>query len=129
MDETPANPVKVLLIDDDPALLNLMQLGLAAEGYSVRTASNGSEGMKLLEQELPDIVITDLVMPEQEGLETIIHLRKHYPGLRIIAISAGINEGTIDMLPAALKLGARQTLRKPFSIEALLKATGDVLAE
>ncbi len=128
MDETPAGPAKILLIDDDPALLNLVQLGLSAEGYQVRTACDGKVGVKLLQQEMPDLVITDLVMPEQEGLETIIQLRKHHPQLKIIAISAGIHKGTIDMLPAALLLGAQKTLSKPFTLEALVTAVQDVLA-
>lgn len=129
MDEAPAGAVKILLMDDDPALLNLVQLALSAEGYEVRTANNGKEGIKLIEQEMVDLVVTDLVMPGLEGLESIIHLRKSHPEVKIIAMSAGLRKGKIDMLPAALSLGAHRTLRKPFAIEALLSAVNELLEE
>ena len=73
------------------------------------------------------MVITDLLMPEQEGLETIRELRRDFPGVKIIAISGGDKTGTMDFLPVATKLGAQRVLPKPFERDELLGAIQEVL--
>jgi CheY-like chemotaxis protein len=128
--DTPAPPgVRIVFMDDDEAIQRLVQMILTKEGYQVRVACNGLEGMKLLEEEPAELVITDLVMPVQEGLESIMLLRRKYPEIKIIAVSGGLQRGVIDMLPTADKLGANRTMRKPLLREELLQAIAEVLAE
>ena len=80
---------KILVIDDDPSILTMLKKMLEREGYEVDTACNGSEGLDKIEDSPPDLLITDIVMPEKEGMELIFHLRRKKPELKIIAISGG----------------------------------------
>ena len=127
MDESTIAGKRIVFMDDDPAIQKLVESVLEEAGYQVRLAANGREGMKLLAEEPADLVITDLIMPEQEGLESIVLIRQRYPGIRIIAVSGGLRRGEIDMLPTADKLGADRTLRKPLVPEELLQVIADLL--
>lgn len=118
---------KILVIDDELQLCNLLKEMLEQQSYIVRIALNGKEGLKLLESETPDLVITDLFMPEKEGFETITEIRRRYPQLKIIAISGGGKTGSVELLTLAQRMGAHQTLMKPFSRSELLMAVEDVL--
>jgi DNA-binding NarL/FixJ family response regulator len=75
-----------------------------------------------------DLVITDLFMPEKEGLETIMELQRDFPEVKIIAISGGDRKGTLDFLPMSRKLGASIALKKPFGVDDILNAVSSLLA-
>src|SRR5436853_1437898 len=98
--------MKVLIIDDDPLVRYTLSKILTSHGYDVVTAADGERGLAVIADENPAVVITDLIMPEQEGIETIIRIRREYPDVRIIAISGGGRYGNFDMLPMAQTLGA-----------------------
>lgn len=119
--------MKILVIDDEIQLCNLLKELLEQQSYTVRIALNGKEGLKLLETETPDLVITDLFMPEKEGFETITSIRQRYPQLKIIAISGGGRTGSVELLTLAQKMGAQMTLMKPFSRSELLMAVQEVI--
>lgn len=88
-------------------------------GHVVREASNGREAMRLCEEEVPDLVMTDIIMPEQEGLETIGAMRRLYPGVKVVAMSGGGRIVATDYLKTAETLGADAVLAKPFTIEEM----------
>ncbi len=116
----------IILIDDEEVFCEVIAMVLTQAGHSVRTASEGSAGVALYRAEPTDIVITDLIMPGKEGIETIRELRRLQPKLPIIAISGGrINSDLY--LHLAGKLGAHRTLTKPFSSAELLKAINEIL--
>ena len=112
--------MKILVIDDDHLVRYTLSKILQRNGYDVVTASDGKRAMTVFRAEQPDVVITDIVMPEQEGAETILLLRKERPEVRIIAISGGARTGNLDYLDMARALGADDVIRKPFEAEELL---------
>ena len=112
----------ILIIDDEESLLNSMKSNLRGlmDKYEVYTSSKSADILNLIENYAIDLLITDLLMPEKEGIELIQEVRKKYPLLRIIAMSGG---GLIDRelcLDVALKLGASSCLEKPFTREELI---------
>jgi YesN/AraC family two-component response regulator len=117
---------RILIIDDEEAILRMMRLALEKAGYAVLDASNGIEGLNIYHEALPDLVITDIFMPEMEGLEMIMALRRENRNIKIIAISGGGTNG-FDHLPTAIKLGALRAVAKPFTQQDLLGAVGDLL--
>lgn len=118
---------RILLIDDDDAVRLVLRTSLELMGHSVAVASNGREGLEVAMAEKFDLVITDLIMPEKEGIETIQDLHRRQPSLKIIAMSGGGRGNAADYLPLAGLLGANRTLAKPFSHEELEQAVGEVL--
>jgi CheY-like chemotaxis protein len=102
---------------------------LTGAGYDVRGARNGAEVLRACRELLPDLVITELIMPEKEGLETIRELRRDYPEVRIIAIAGGRRKLPQEYLAAAEQFGARRALSKPFSSDEILRAVDEVLKE
>ncbi len=120
---------RILIIDDEDELRSMLRRMLEQAGYEVTEAVNGAEGIKLYERDRPDLIITDIIMPEKEGVETIIALRQADPNLPIIAISGGGRLEATDFLTMAKKLGARHTLSKPFRRDQLLEAVCECLAE
>lgn len=119
---------KILLIDDEPDLRQTLRLFLENAGHTVVEAENGDDGVALHRSEAPDLVITDLIMPGKEGIETILELRRTKATTPIIAISGGGRLELTDFLQAARKLGAAHTLKKPFRREQLLEAVDKSLA-
>lgn len=115
---------RVLVVDDNPDIRGFIEELLEAAGYEVATASNGDEALDLLAQHGAQAVVTDLFMPERDGLETIELLRRQYPGVGVVAISGGRETpgGTSTYLSVAQVAGADCTLRKPITAEALLQA-------
>ncbi|MFA5903901.1 MAG: response regulator [Desulfobacula sp.] len=112
---------KILVIDDEAAIRVLLAKILDREGFFVITASDGKEGMKLFNKEPADLVVTDLIMPEKEGVEIIIELRKEYPGVPVIAISGGGRNSPESYLNMAKLLGAYAVLEKPVQKETFLE--------
>ena len=119
---------RVLIIDDEPNVRSMLRRMLHQAGHQVSEASNGAEGIKLYEQDQPDLIITDILMPEKEGIETIIALHRANPDLPIIAISGGGRLRGTDLLCSAQLLGARHTLSKPFRGDQLLSAVSESLS-
>lgn len=120
---------KILLVDDNDEFREHSSQLLRRAGYIVTTAVNGNEALRLVQDNVFDLVITDLIMPEKEGIETIVKMRKKIPTLKIIAMSGGGLIAPEDYLVIARKLGVAQTLAKPFSGKELLAAVASVLAQ
>lgn len=119
----------ILLVDDDEQFRNVLGESLRRAGYEVREACDGYQGIKLYRDRAADLIITDLVMPEKEGLEMIQEFRRTQPDVKIIAISGGSRFGSFDYLKIAKAFGARQVLAKPFTRDEILDAIGQVLDE
>ena len=119
---------KILVIDDDGLVRETIVSLLRDVGYEVLAADDGATGMALFRSEQPDLVITDLIMPEQEGLQTITEMLKDKPNAKIIAISGAARVGKMDFLKIAEVLGAIDAIRKPFDPDQLLTAVGNCLA-
>jgi DNA-binding response OmpR family regulator len=105
---------RILLIDDDIAVLRTLEIILSDLGYNIVTARDGMQGLNAFHKTHPDLVITDLIMPEKEGLETIIEMRRERPEVKIIAISGGGRIHNANFLEMAASLGANAVLAKPF---------------
>jgi len=110
---------KFLVVDDEPIVRAFLRKALERSGGSVTEAADGREGLRRYEADRPDCVITDLAMPEKEGIETIMEMRRHPHKARIIAMSGGFETHTGPFLQAARLLGADAVLTKPFTIEHL----------
>ncbi len=119
--------VTILVIDDEYAIRDSLSEMLSLSGFEVRTACHGKEGMRMMDQAPANLVITDIVMPEQEGLETILQLRRHHPQTRIIAISGGGVAAGQGYLRAAHSMGADRTLSKPFAFRELKETIDEIL--
>ncbi len=118
--------MRILVIDDEDMIREIVQTILRESGHEVLTATNGSEGLKILETEKVDLVITDILMPEKEGVETIFDIRFQYPHVRIIAMSGGGRMNNFDPLKIARKAGAHRVLTKPLEQDDLLNAVRDI---
>lgn len=119
---------KVLIIDDDPALLRLMSMAFKRAGYSTMAAENGRKGIRMASAHRPDLVVTDIVMPDIEGIGAIRAIKGAKRPPKIIAISgAGRGRGS-DYLLWASHLGADEVLAKPFRMSELLKISQSVIA-
>ncbi len=119
----------ILIVDDEPQVRNLLRRILERSGYTVIEAVNGIEAVNLYKAQKPDLVITDIVMPDKEGIESIIELRRLNNDIKIIAISGGGRVGPDGYLQLAKKLGARFTFEKPIEKAALLHAIDQALQE
>ncbi len=119
----------ILIVDDDPQIRKVFRRILEAEDYEVAEAADGKEGASKFRDWPPDLVLMDIFMPEQEGLETIRELRWDFPDVKIIAISGGGKSGRMEPLDAAQKFGAALALRKPISREDLLASVKEVLGK
>jgi YesN/AraC family two-component response regulator len=117
----------IILVDDDESVRVIMRMALVRMGHVVREAENGREAMKLCGEQVPDLMMTDIIMPEQEGIETIGAVRKKYPAVRVIAMSGGGRVSAIDYLQTALTMGADAILAKPFSSDELEAMVARVL--
>ena len=111
---------KILVIDDDPLVRRTIGRVLARSGYETLSAADGYEGLVLFQREQPSVVITDIIMPDKEGIETILEIRRLSPEAQIIAVSGGARSGNCDYLEIAAKFGASEVLTKPFDSAALL---------
>jgi CheY-like chemotaxis protein len=119
----------VLVIEDEPLVRETIRLSLETAGYRVIVASDGRDGVNMLSHHEVNVVVTDLIMPEQEGLETIRIIRRDYPSIKVIAISGGGRHVGTDYLKAASLLGADFALQKPFSMSHLRQCVADCLTQ
>jgi len=118
---------KILVIEDNPIVRSTVGRVLQAGGYEVISADDGLEGVAMFHKERPDLVVTDIIMPEQEGIETIRQILAEKPATKIIAISGGGRIGNTDFLQIARKIGAAEVLPKPFDPEDLLQLVANCL--
>lgn len=118
----------ILVIDDEPQAREMIREMLVREGYSVVVAADGAEGLKVLQDQKPDLVVTDLIMPDKEGIETIIEIRDIDQDIKIIAVSGGGRYDPKDSLKMASDLGADRVFRKPFERRAFISAVKELLA-
>lgn len=114
----------VLIVDDQDLVRRTLRLALEAEGLVVHEASDGHEALRLYRTSPTDVVVTDIVMPNKEGIETIFELRRSSTRVKIIAMSG---RDTADFLEMARKLGADHILRKPFEMRALVTLVRECL--
>ena len=119
--------LRVLVIDDEAMVRKIVRKMLERSGHTVVEAENGKLGIEQLKSATFDLVITDIIMPEMEGVETVIALKKDFPKVAIIAMSGGGRGANYDFLDAARKLGAAKALRKPFTRHELLEAVEECL--
>ena len=114
---------RILIIDDDSEFRAMLRAMLEDAGYTeIEEAANGSIGVKLFRQHPFDLVLTDIVMPDKEGLEMITELTRDFPGIKIIALSGGGRVGPQSYLEMAKLLGASRTMAKPFKKSDLIDA-------
>ena len=121
---------RILFVDDEPNLLHGLQRSLRPmqQEWDMEFAANGREALERLDQEHCDVVVTDIFMPEKEGRETIMELRRVHPDTKIIAISGGGQKGRLlRALDIATKLGAHRTLQKPFSSQQMITTLRGVM--
>ncbi|MCP4549843.1 MAG: response regulator [bacterium] len=118
---------RVLVIDDEQSICSMLEGCLIDAGYTVDSALNGRQGLQKIREHQPDIVITDIVMPEMEGMEMIREVRLNYPNIPIIAISGFSGLANLDYLDIAKCLGAGKVFAKPISNRKLLEAIDELL--
>jgi DNA-binding NtrC family response regulator len=111
----------ILVIDDDPLIGSLVRRMLQTDDCNVRLAQDGRDAIEQIANQIPDLIITDIIMPDMEGLEIIASLKKSHPQVRIIAVSGSGRSQAVDYLAYAEKLGAFATLTKPFRRDELLQ--------
>ena len=119
---------KILVIEDESQLSDVLKKMLIRDGHQVLIANDGLEGIKSFHQFNPDLIITDIIMPEKDGIEVIVEVLKVNPDLPIIAISGGRRALTASFnLDSAAMLGAKGVLQKPFTHEQLLEVIESAL--
>jgi len=111
---------KILIIEDETPFRTILIRILQEKGHEVVDVPDGSQALRLCQEHAIDLVLTDLIMPNKEGIETIIEVHKAFPSLPIIAMSGGGRSGPHDLLYAAATLGACATISKPFHVHQLL---------
>lgn len=112
---------RILIIDDDLNMRETINEILSSDDYEIKLASDGKEGLTLHKQEAFDLIITDIIMPDMDGIEVIIELKKKHPGTKIIAISGGGYYYADDYLETARALGADKVIEKPFENKELIE--------
>jgi CheY-like chemotaxis protein len=118
---------RILLVDDDDQLRTVLALVLERAGHTVTAVADGARGIAAYRAAPADLVVTDLVMPEKEAIETIQELKAEFPDVRVIAISGGGRRAGMDYLQMAARLGANRVLAKPFTNREILTAIEEVL--
>ena len=118
----------ILIIDDDILICQLLRRILEQLGHRVTDAQDGRKGLNAFQADPAELVITDLIMPGMEGIETIMEMKRRFPGTKIIAMSGGGVGSGSDYLQMARKFGAHQILNKPFSVPMLTDLVTTVLA-
>ena len=119
----------ILVIDDEEQIREVLRTVLERVGYTVSEAGDGFEGLKIYRENVIDVVVTDIIMPEKGGIDTIMDLRRDYPGVKIIAISGGGMCGEVSYLDMALGVGADRAIGKPFVLDEFLKAVRELTGD
>jgi CheY-like chemotaxis protein len=122
-------PAKILVVDDDEIVRNSIVLLLDDYAFHVITACDGGEGLRAFRQNQPDVLLTDIIMPEKDGIGLITEVRREFRGAKIIAMSGGGRIGNGDVLTVAAALGADACLQKPFDDLQLVKAVQSLLTD
>jgi CheY-like chemotaxis protein len=124
--KSPAAPT-ALVVDDDAMVLQATRMLLEDHGFSVLTAADGVDGLRQYRKHRPDVVLTDIIMPEKEGISLIRDLRHEFPDAKIVAMSGGGRMGNSDYVRIATALGANVGLHKPFGELELIETVGMLL--
>ncbi len=114
----------ILIVDDEPSILQTLGGLLSDEGFEVTTAANGYEALKIIDTESPDLVLLDIWMPGIDGIETLKEIKKENPNIQVIIITG---HGTIETAVNATKLGAYDLIEKPLSIDKVIVAINNAL--
>ena len=120
---------RVLVIDDEPQIRSMLRMMLERAGHEVEEAPDGIEGIRIYRNNPVDLIISDLIMPNKDGIGMIIELKKEFPDVKIIAMSGGGLNKPEGYLEGAKKLGAQRTLTKPIDRDELLRTVNDILKE
>ena len=118
---------RILVIDDDVQVRGAVRRILERAGHTVEDVGNGDAGLRAHRERPADLIITDIFMPERDGIETVRQLRRESPQVKIIVISGGDRTQTMDLRKDAELLGAARSLRKPFELSELVQAVGELL--
>jgi len=119
----------ILVIDDESFIRSLFGQFLEKSGHSVALAADGREGLQLIKQQKPDLIITDIMMPEMDGLELLMEIRKQHLEIPVIAISGGMKSQPANFLPQAQKFGAQRVFIKPINLAELFNAVNELLSK
>jgi len=111
----------ILIVDDDKPLLDLLAELLRKQGHEVKTAEEGNSALSQMREAKFDLVISDIIMPGKEGIETIREIRELHPDVRVIAMSTGGSLGNAQILEYARMIGAHEAIRKPIELPALIE--------
>ena len=117
---------RIIVVDDQEPIRRIIRRALESEGYEVFDAGDGGAGVQLLRKEGAALVITDIFMPGQDGIETLRQIRKEFPNVKVIAMSGGGTTGQ-DLIEGAKVLGATRTLNKPFTAREVIAMVAEVL--
>ena len=120
---------RILIVDDEPHILLMLKKMLEPLGYEIDLAANGNEGVELFKKSHADLVITDIIMPEKEGLETIREMRRIKSDLKIIAMSGGGKVSADNYLEIARIFGASKIIAKPFTKQEMVTAVKELMEE
>ena len=120
---------RILVIDDDVQVRGAVRRILERAGHTVEDVGNGDAGLQAHRERPADLIITDIFMPERDGIETVRQLRRESPQVKIIVISGGDRTQTMDLRKDAELLGAARSLRKPFELSELVRAVDELLGE
>ena len=118
---------RILIVDDDPHVRQMLERVLRKADHDVETAENGKVALRVHRERPVDLVVTDIIMPEKEGLETITEFRQCFPAVKIVAISGCGRIGPAQYLKMAKVLGANRTFSKPFNPSELIAAVEEML--
>jgi len=119
---------RIMVIDDEAMIRESLKKILESKGYQVRVACDGNEASIMFDEEAPDLVITDILMPEKDGVEVILELRRKFLNIKILAISGGGRINAINHLEVVKHLGADATLPKPFTADQLLSEVSRLIS-
>ncbi len=120
---------RILIIEDEEMMREFLRELLEEAGYQVEEAENGVVGVELYRKAPADLVITDLFMPEKDGIEAVLELQSDFPEVKIIAVSGGSRMGRIDLLSVVGDLGVQRVFRKPFHTSEVLEAVKELLEQ
>jgi DNA-binding NtrC family response regulator len=120
--------VRILVVDDDALVRETIRIALQGAQHTVFDAADGQVALQILGREPIDLVISDILMPEIDGIGLILAIHKQHPATRVICISGGDRTGQIDYLELAAKLGAQMVLPKPFTPKQLLAAVAAAMS-